>query len=87
MVNDERMKKLNGWLERNNALLVWQHGATSVCPVVSSYLVHGAVVIVTTFKKGGFELFIPASKSGDVSLTLDAAAVFIGGKCQGCAGL
>ncbi len=85
--NKGRMAKLNGWLDRNGAMLVWQHGATSVCPMISSYLVHGVVVIVATFKTGGFELFIPASKSNDVSMTLDNAAVFIGPKCLGSAGL
>lgn len=85
--NDERMKKLNGWLERNNAMLVWQHPATEVCPMLSSYLIHNVVVLVATFRRGGFELFIPASKSNDVNMTLDEASVFIGPKCLGSAGL
>ncbi len=77
-----RMQALDDWLSRANACQLWQKEINGV-GTVAAYAIKGRVAIVQRFSKplrddSGWEIYVPASESGHIAETLDAAGRFFG---------
>ena len=76
-VNDKRWDQLGSWLERVNAQFVWN--TIYFGGGFSLYSVNGTIVVVHYHDETcGWELYVPASKSGKIADTLAAAEQFLG---------
>lgn len=71
-----RDAKLQQWLNRVPAQCLWQQAINGTTIYVTAYNVQGHVVIVQEYGKGGFEIYIPASKSPKISDTFEAVQAF-----------
>jgi hypothetical protein len=76
MADDPRYAQLNAWLKKHNALPFWdgEIGYTNL----TGYNVNGRFVIVMHLPDGGWDLFVQASLTNDISATLKAAELACG---------
>jgi hypothetical protein len=84
--NDARNRedRLERWLERVRARKLWEAAVPGA--TLEAHLINGRVALLLRHAGGhGWELFVPASDSNEVTRTLDDAALALG--TEGCAGL
>lgn len=68
---------LRAWLRKHNALQQWSVRVKFVGHV-DCYLLDGSVVLVLRYDVGAWDMFVPASADGRISVTLEAAEAALG---------
>lgn len=72
--NDARRKKLDEWLDRHNARLMWQESVPNIGRV-QCYFVFGQILLVLLYdhQDGAWDMFIQPALSAKSGATLNEA--------------
>lgn len=62
------------WSEKHKATWFWTRHYSNYS--LQMYALNGHTFLVQTYEDGGFEIFIPASKTNNIKETLDAVEAY-----------